>query len=303
MDDYSFAAEQMKEIIINDYLRKNPDVKRHEIVTKSVNGRIIVETITNTFNKLSERQKQKGGVSDKEKKLLEHLSQGGDVRYAASLDSLGATRKYAEWLCESSFTPYTEKEHGETTDFLDKREVDAGRRAQELLYVRKKFTDQMSSTSKPSRSLIQTLMMEYIAAVMRQLKVQAQLYGKEIELGDMFSTNVMKFLRDNFDKLGGAPEKVIATIGKAFKILQKGIPQAINVTGNEDHKKIQVLVDRQSQELNVQRQEYQMILQLIAYLEKLLDQMKQPDTLADKPKDDAPRRRMAFHDKKGGRRR
>ncbi|MBZ0258444.1 hypothetical protein K8I31_20420, partial [bacterium] len=70
MDDYSYAAEQMKEIIINDYLRKNPDVNRHEIVTKSVNGRIIVETITSTFNKLSERQKQKGNVSDKEKKLL-----------------------------------------------------------------------------------------------------------------------------------------------------------------------------------------------------------------------------------------
>lgn len=304
MDDYSFAAEQMKEIIINDYLRKNPDVKRHEIVTKSVNGRIIVETITNTFNKLSERQKQKGGVSDKEKKVLKHLSEGGDVRYAASLDSLGATRKYAEWLCESSFAPYTEKERDETNDFLDKREVDAGRRAQELLYVRKKFTDQMSSTTKPSRSLIQTLMMEYIAAVMRQLKVQAQLYGKEVELGDMFSTNVKKFLRDNFDKLEGAPEKVIATIGKAFKILQKGSPQAINVTGKEDHKKIQVLIDKQSQELNVQRQEYQMILQLIAYLENMLAQMKIPDEPAqEKPKEDGSRRRMAFLDKKGGRRR
>lgn len=303
MDDYSYAAEQMKEIIINDYLRKNPDVKRHEIVTKSVNGRIIVETITSTFNKLSERQKQKGNVSDKEKKLLKHLSEGGDVRYAACLDSLGASRKYSGWLCESSFTAYTEKESEETGDFLDKREVDAGRRAQELLYVRKKFTDQMSSASKPSRSLIQTLMMEYIAAVMRQLKVQAQLYGKEIELSEMFSTNVKKFLRDNFDKFEGAPEKVIATIGKAFKILQKGTSQAINVTGKEDHKKIQILVDQQSQELNVRRQEYQMIQQLIAYLENLLAQMKQPDATPEPPKDTGPRRRMAFHDKKGGRRR
>ncbi len=307
MDDYSFAADQMKEIIVNDYLRKHPDIKRHEIVTKSVNGRIIVETITSTFNKLSEKQKQKKGPSDKEKRLLKHLSEGGDERYAASLDSLGASRKYADWLSSSTFTSFQAKEKSETDDFLDKRETDAGRRAQELLYVRKKFTDQMSSSTKPSRSLIQTLMMEYIAAVMRQLKVQAQLYGKEVELGDMFSFNIKKFLRDHFDKFESAPEKVIATIGKAFKILQKGKPQAVNVTGKEDHKKIQILIDQQSQELGVQRQEYQMILQLVAFLENLLAQMKSTDlSIPEKKKEDADansRRRMAFHDKKGGRRR
>lgn len=302
MDDYSYAAEQMKEIIINDYLRKHPDVKRHEIVTKTVNGRVIVETITSTFNKLSEKNKEKS-LSPKEKKLLSHLAQGGDVRYASTLDSAGSCRQYVDWLLAATFAAFTENDHVSNMEFLEKREIEAGKRAQELLYVRKKFTDQMSATTKPSRSLIQTLMMEYIASVMRQLKVQSQCFGKEIELGKLFNAHVKTFLRDNFDRLSSVPEKVIATIGKAFKILQKGSPQSINVTGKEDHKKVQELLDKQHQELSVRRQEYEMIKQLIAFLENMLNQMNEPEEEAPPPKKEqsGSTRRMAFHARKGRR--
>ncbi|MBI1387629.1 MAG: hypothetical protein GC154_04205 [bacterium] len=291
----------MKEIIINDYLRKNPDIKRHEIVTKTVNGRVIVETITNTFNKLSERNRPKNALSNKEKKLLKHLADGGDSRYAASLESISTSRKYIDWLAGSTFTGFSESDKEENTQFVEKREVDAGRRAQELLYVRKKFTDQMSSTTKPSRSLIQTLMMEYISAVMRQLKVQAQVFGKEIELGNLFSDNVKRFLRDNFDKLEKASEKIIATVGKAIKILQKGAPKPLDVKGKEDHKKVQALLDDQNKDLTVRREEYDMIIQLIAYLEKLIGDMGKVATEPDAPapKVDNSSRRMAFHSKKG----
>ena len=75
MDDYSYAAQQMKEAIISDYLKKHPGVQRHEVLTKLVNGRYVVGTIEDVFKEMQGRRK--GQIAQlNRRELLSELSRG-----------------------------------------------------------------------------------------------------------------------------------------------------------------------------------------------------------------------------------
>ena len=49
MEDYSHAAEQMKDAIIEEYLKDNPGVQRNELMTRMVNGKMVIEQMKNIF--------------------------------------------------------------------------------------------------------------------------------------------------------------------------------------------------------------------------------------------------------------
>lgn len=303
MADYSFVADQMREEIIDDYLKKHPDVSRHEVVTKTVNGRIIVETVSNLFNRIPE--KKQPPLPPNYKKLLDKLGKGGDERYAASLDSVSTCRNYTEWLCDSSCTGFGEKDRDENNTFLDKREDQLGRKSVELLYVRKKFTDMMSSKTKPQQSLIQTLTMEYISAMLAQLKVQGSIYNKEVDLGELFSKSARDFLSQNIDNFRGANDKVLMSIGKAFQFLKNESVQSVQLTGQaaKDHDALRSSLDQLGDHLNQRRDQYQMIQQLINFLENMLESLQNPQAAPQKPdKQSGSSNRMAITSRKEGRR-
>jgi len=301
MPDYGRAAEEMKELIIQDYLKKHPNLTRHDVVTKTVNGRVICETISTAFNKMAEKNRQKP-LSDKEKLLLDKLKEGHDDRYASSLDSIGKSRNYAAWLYKVSFADFDEKAKKETMIFLDKHEEESGRKALELLSVRRKFTNAMGSKIKPSQSLIKTLMMEYAHATMNQFKLQSKVYGKEIDLSEIFAGSVQKFLQAHFDHFKDMDESVLLAIGKACQMLRGADLSRVDVTGNEEAEAVKEALNKFNNRLENLRKEFTMIQKLIAYLEKMLDDMGELDVESLKPKDEKPapgkRVRMAFTSKK-----
>ena len=107
-DQYSYVAEQLKESIIQDYLKKHPDVSRADIVTKTVNGRVIVETVTNAFSRVSERAKQEKFSSPGDKKALEMLNEGADERYQRMQESVSSCRSMVDWLFDWQFSGFDE---------------------------------------------------------------------------------------------------------------------------------------------------------------------------------------------------
>lgn len=305
MPDYSVLSDQIKNQIIDDYLKKNPDVQRHEVTTKIVNGRIIAETITNL---MANSAKKKPSPSPGYKKLLDKLKQGADERYAETLDSVGTCRNYSEWLSDNPFTGFGEKDKNNTNDFLDRREEMIGKRSVELLYVRKKFADMMKSKVKPQPSLVKTLSMEYLAATIAQLKLQGAIFNKEVDLGGIFSSSVQKFIAENINNFGGASEKVLVSVGKAFRFLKNETVQEVMIPNKDvDQEKVKEQLDNLGIHLNRRRDQYKMIQQLIDFLSQMLDNLAKvdPDAPAEAESDQQSFRRMARttgRSRSGGRR-
>ena len=291
-DQYSYVAEQLKESIIQDYLKKHPDVSRADIVTKTVNGRVIVETVTNAFSRVSERAKQEKFSSPGDKKALEMLNEEADERYQRMQESVSSCRSMVDWLFDWQFSGFDEEKKQTNSAFLDAKEEQIDRRSIDLLYVKKKFADAMQSKSKAPQSVIKVMTLEYVNCLLDQLKAQADIYNKEIELGGFFSSSVKRFIADNIDALENSDEKILKYVGMTVAFLQKNIIKGVHVSGEEDHKKLSESLDRLDEQLRYRREQYEQIKNLIQVIEKMIAALQddsfdppQEKTSHDKPQE------------------
>ncbi len=63
--EYKEVGEKFREIIIDDYLKANPGVTRSEVVTRTVDGKIVCETIVSSMRNISKRTRFKGSDDDR----------------------------------------------------------------------------------------------------------------------------------------------------------------------------------------------------------------------------------------------
>ena len=75
MNPYDNLAEEIKESIIEEYLRKNPDISRSEIVSQIQNGRVVVGTISELMQKISNRTSIQKSLSGPNESLLKKLAE------------------------------------------------------------------------------------------------------------------------------------------------------------------------------------------------------------------------------------
>lgn len=304
MIDYSEVAEQMKEEIVQDFLKKHPGTKREEVVTKLVNGRVVVETIHTVFNKVSEKQKRDKILSKEDKLALKQLKKGADERFSNTILSIKTTREYGEWLFHCTLIVFTQEEYDENNLFLDDKTKLLKRRSIDLMYVRKKFADCMKGSAKPSPSLVQTMTVEYVNALMEQLRVQGALFGQEIAIGGKFSNGVRCFITDNIDNFKDVDDKILEYIGQAFKFLKNNNINPIHVTGKEEHKLLAASLDTLDGKLQQRRKQFKQIMSLVDLLNTLVDHLKEVSLNEPKaPRQDGPVQksghRMAFTSRKG----
>lgn len=274
MQEYAHAAEEMKESIIDAYLRKHPDVLREQVVTKMINGRIVVDQIGNVLNTSGKAQITEIH-SKNEKKLIAELRKGGDERLAVCVRSIENSKQYIDWLFNSKFTGFAETDKNDNILFLDKRQQICEDKALDLYNVKIKFSDLMNNPVKPSPSMIKTLTAEYLQAVLGQLKSQHGTYKKEVTLGDHFSDSMKDFLKKEFGQVKEmATPSTLKACQKAFLILQK---EHINITDIASKGKLNELsgsLDRLGDQLQQRKHELEVIHKMVTSLEQLIEQIE-----------------------------
>jgi len=308
MNNYAQAAAEMKEMLISEYLKKNPGSKRNEITTKLVNGRVVIETVSNVICNCSPKNK-KPAFSPKESSLLKQLAAGGDERYAACLDSIGSSKKYTGWLHGAKFIPFGDAEKNETLAFLAKKDEISGKRSLDILNVKKKLVQLMKAKVKASKSMVQTMTMEYMQAVQGQLKAQGAFFNREIDLGNSFTENVEKFIKTNIriaqPKLD---KKSLIDIAKAYQVASNEKIDPVDVPKKLDNKEFDKAINNVKDKLDKLRVEFDAIEKLIKFMEELVSELmlskdkdlSEPPGKEKKTGKSGPR--MAFSSK-GGRRR
>lgn len=219
MSDYTVAAEQMKEMLISEYLKRNPGLKRSDVTTKFSNGRIVVDAINNIIQNTAGRIHRVSTFSKKDKEILQELARGGDERYVECLHSIDNSQKIIDWLSQSTFVDFGVMEKKDHFDFLSKKNEIAGKRALDIFHAKQKLSQIAQIQTKASNSLIQTIQMEYMNAAMGQIKTQGAIYNKEIDLGNTFTSHVEKFIQSNIRKIKpNLNQNTLIAIAQAYQV-------------------------------------------------------------------------------------
>lgn len=305
MQEYAHAAEEMKDSIIDAYLRKHPDVSREQVVTKMINGRLVVDQIGNVLNTGTPKAQVTEIHTKNEKKLIGELRKGGDERLANCVRSIENSTQYIEWLFNAKFTGFTESDKNDNIIFLEKRQQVCEDKALDLYNVKIKMSELMSNPVKPSPSLIKTYTAEYLQAVIGQLKSQHGTYKKEVTLGDQFSDSMKDFLKKEFGQVKEmAKPSTLKACQKAFMILQKENVNITDITSKGKLNELSASIDRLGDQLQDRKKELELINKMVTSLEEMLVQIEKK--MAEKEeKSTAPSGpRMAFSSRSsGGRRR
>ncbi len=300
MDEYKKAAEEMKEAIINEYLKKHPEVNRHEIITRLVNGRIVIDTITNVFNNMAGRKAASKAIAPEGVKRLRELAHGGDERYAVCLESISQSIKYINWLHAAKFTTFGDKEKNDNLNNLNKKEELCGIKTLEVNQAKEKLTQLMASKTKMNSSSARTLVMEYFHTSLGQLKCQCSIFQRECTLGDTFGSNAHHFIMNS----KSAPDTIalktssLRSLEDLYKVLIGSKINIKHVTSKEQLQKLERGMDDFQVELQNRRQELEKLKTMVEVLEAVLDSMEQ-QVKETKSKSSGPR--MAFTSKKRGR--
>lgn len=301
MDEYSQAADQMKEMLITEYIRKHPGLKRSEVATKIVNGRVVIESVGNIIHNCASRIKKTILLTPQEQALLKEIAKSGDERYAECLDSVGTSKKYAEWLCESRYTAFGERDKIETLEFLSNREQMSGRRALDILAIKKKLIQLMKDKVQASKSLIQTLTMEYMQAVAGQLKVQGAIFNKEVDLGNSFTKHTEKFIESKIKEAKPLlDERSLVTIAKAYQIAAGQKVHPLEIPQKIQTKEFAAALTQVKKNLSTLREQVQSLQKILGFMETLLAELaksKGEDLTKEPPKPadtESPSQRMVY---------
>lgn len=295
MDDYSYAAQQMKEAIISDYLKKHPGVQRHEVLTKLVNGRYVVGTIEDVFKEMQGRRK--GQIAQlNRRELLSELSRGGDERYKDSLESIKNSERYIEWLSVSKFTGFSEQDKKEHTEFLHRQGSVCSKCALDLHDARAKFQETIQAEAKLSRSSINTLVLEYLQAVYGQLKAVRSIFKREVELGDWFANATMGFFTTQFSGIHTKPNPAaVRAIARAFAILRENHIAVPEIQSQQDVKTFDQSMIQLKEQLEKRRKQFEELNGILNFLEAVIEELRIGITasLNEEPAKDSSQR-MAF---------
>jgi len=278
MDEFTYTAEQIKEMIISDYLKRHPQIKREEIVTNLVNGRFVIGTVEVIFRDLSQKKGKPKELFEERKEQIDELSRGGDERCTLSLTSIQSSKKYVDWLFQSRFTGFLEKDREDNFLYLSKQETICSERAVEINEIKQQFTDAMQENKKPTHSQIQGYVYAYMKAVHAQLKSQALIYKREVDLGNRFVTCSQALIQNHFTNIrAGANPSAVRALSKAIITLRDNQVMTPEVKTDQDLRSFNNALTELGAKLEKRREEYENLHEIVTFLESYIEQLKPPE--------------------------
>ncbi|RJP29276.1 MAG: hypothetical protein C4527_11425 [Candidatus Omnitrophota bacterium] len=293
MMDYSKAADEFKDVLIEEYLKKHPGISRSEIMTRTINGRVIIDTINNVFKHAAGR---KTFQDTKEQNKIKDLLASGDQRLNASVLSINTCRNYVQWLYRSLTKVFGEKERDAELVSLKRKEDACGKLALTAHEAKQKLVAMMNEKVKAASSLARTLMQETLHAVAELLKCQASIYKREVELG----SQVSKFMRDFIESSISIAKALVKpstinAMAKAYQILKNETLDISKIDSADNIKKLKLAVGELEEQLEKRREDLEAIKKMIDFVEDVLAAAGELQKMEKPPEPEkVSARRMAF---------
>lgn len=269
MNEYSHAAEQFKEEIIERFLKDHPGLTRADIHAEILNGRVVVKKKPRTrLSSPKQAEEKKRSVEDR--KILFKLSEQ-DKHYRSAQNSIRATRSLLESLYSCPYIQFSSENRQEHLDEIREKEEQLQDHSLEMFAVKEKYQEYMNNTRRPLPSLQHTMKMELMNALLAQLMTLADIFNYEVKLGGLFGSMVQDFFRRNIDKMKDAEEKILDYIGKSMRFLKMEEPRGVIYNENSDVKALQSALERLDRTLSHRRKQIEQVQRLIIVVSGYLD--------------------------------
>lgn len=276
--EYHKVTKEFRERMISTYLRTHPGVRRDQIVIRYVNGQVVCEDISQSFD-----TKPKGLPNFEPEQLerLGKLENGGDKKYASSVQSLQACKEYIERLFKTKAFPFNEIDYDDNSDNLLRKHYQTASCALDLYDFKKKLELQKKENADPSESVIRILMMEYFESSTSQMRCIESIYIKEAHLLRQYVDHSESFIKETYGILKDhLDEKSINAIKKALSILKSShvpiqkFPDKEDIIDKEELKIYAERLHEFELKLIPKRSQLQPVFKLVAFLEDKLQELE-----------------------------
>ncbi len=289
----AIAIQRIHKMLIREYVKAHPEVSESEVIIRSVNGKLVCDTIAHLLTSGSKIQTQEKIDVETYRK---HMEASEEQRYKDCQTSMQSSGRLCDYLINSPHHSFTEEDKKEIEEYLERFIKICADRTQTAKYIRKAFVQLMDGTNVATRPKIKSELSKFFHAILEQLKAQKEIFKKEFELGNDFCLCILKQMETLIPNVQNRlSEKNWKNVEKAYKILiieseREGQDES------EDFKELKSIVKSMKGHLDKRRIQFQAIEKIVAFLEKLLEQLNNPDAQSAAPKDKKASKghRMAF---------
>lgn len=292
-------GDQIIESVIQDYLRRNPGMRREDILVQTIGGRLVIRSIKKAFAAIPRSVQQKQFASPQLQKFLDEIARSGNERLLICLESLQKCKEYSAWILQPCFQTSDETASRKSFINLEELERKSHQSACDIQNLKDKFSETINGGIKPSPSLIQTWVQEYMQSILAQIKCQRSIYQNELNLGNQFESCVKRFMSERIPAQSGKPDPAfIKILAKAIIILKNSGIETLEVGDGSDIKAMDQALSAFRDRLRTRWRALEELNQLIAHIEAFIEHMHSASTSQEPEKkdDNKSSQRMVFHD-------
>ena len=270
-----YAANKVKESIVNHCVEENPELNPADVLESTAQGNILSDSIQNTMQQIVDDEDYTELNDADNRKNIDELATTENERYAICLDSVQSSNKYIQWLSLSRFTDFTQQNNKENAEYLKEKMEIYSQNGLELYQAKQKFAELLQGDFTPEKSMINELLKIFLESVVGQLQSQQAVFEREINLGNLFSSAVQKFFCGKFrDKKIKPDPSVVRSIEWAFSIIKDN---QIDIPGDIDPLDVvafEETMDKLDAKLHKRRIDYDNLHSLIELLEKAIAKLE-----------------------------
>lgn len=282
MKEYAYAANQIQESLVEAYLKKNPGIRREDVIIKTVNGKLVYSTIVDFFmamaNSASESKIQ---ISPEE---LEPLNQDEKSRVASCIKSLKTCARLIDVLLKNHASGFA-MEKGKHNQFL-KRQKGIFLNSVKASYESKQDILAMINIKGAfKRNLLRNYLTEFLQAVVDQLKSLCLIYKREYELSQRLSNHTKNMIDTHLKDIEGSMSREDKEkVARVYIYLMKDPKIDLPPVNKLNISMMSKAIDKLGIKLENFRQEISKIENVISFVEELVENLKRQSEEEERPR-------------------
>jgi len=267
--------ERMIETVIQDYLQRNPAMKREDILVQTVGGKLVIRSIKNAFSRIPKSVQEEQSASPQYPRFLQELSRNSAERLKTCQQSIQSAKLLIDWMSNPRYADFTGNIQKKILQAIRVLEPKFTQLHDTLQDVKDRFSEAINGGLRPAPDEIRQWVQEYMQILLSQLKCQRSIFINELKVGDRFAECANRFLREGIPQEYDNPNPdFVKNVVKAVLILKKNGIEMPSVSGTMDVKTFGDALMKFANRLEIRRKKLHELSRLIDYIEALIGQMK-----------------------------
>ncbi|RJP22941.1 MAG: hypothetical protein C4527_21025 [Candidatus Omnitrophota bacterium] len=197
---YERAKEEITDVLVEEYLKQNPGVDKHQVMMACKDGRLILTDMAAVLAEMKIRKNFRESL-DNAGKMFASITIHENQRWKECITSTEQSKLIIDCLHSSPFYHYDKEGWNREHAFIKKQERICARATVKLEEYKEKLAELKKQGKSVQTPVGRTYVIEYLKWVIDQLQVLHHVYEKEIELGDTFETCASKHVNVLFEKV------------------------------------------------------------------------------------------------------